>query len=85
MDVLEFGKPQHNQKGGFPKMQTRSHMGPGAREAGGFGMCLVRMFVFMVSRSPSSALLPFVGGGETPTKIDYSKREPLFEPLYWRT
>ena len=35
--------------------------------------------------SPSSALLlPCLGEG-SPTKIDYKKRVPLFEPLYWRT
>ena len=37
------------------------------------------------TRSPSSALShPFLGEG-FPTKIDYRKRVPLFEPLYWRT
>ena len=35
------------------------------------------------AQSPSSALLPFLGEGST--KIDYRKRVPLFQPLYWRT
>ena len=28
---------------------------------------------------------PFFGWEGSPTKIDYRKRVPLFEPLYWRT
>ena len=40
---------------------------------------------FNVPRSPSSALShPFLGEG-SPTKIDYKKKVPVFQPLHWRT
>ena len=38
-----------------------------------------------LTSSPSSALVPTVFGEGSPTKIDYRKRVPLFEPLYWKT
>ena len=45
-----------------------------------------RLAAGTLTRSPSSALLPFFGFLGSPTKIDCRKKlVPLFLPLYWTT